>query len=135
MKVGEHRPVLVEEMVGAFVVDRTVGVAKQLRQRLPHYQSPFRRYRPDAAVDVPVPSPIRRHFPSRAGRPLRQMFPDGRVREFTVRVAQGEVERCRPFGLLRHTVVGGQQPDYRCGARFRLADAERLHPRRTTVKN
>ena len=71
---------------------------------------------------------------SRASR-LTQMFPDGRVREFTVRVAQDEVEHCRPFGLMRHTVVDGQQPDYRSGARFRLADAERLHPRRTTVKN
>ena len=59
-------------------------------------------------------------FQVEPGVPLTQMFPDGRVREFTVRVAQDEVERCRPFGLMRHTVVGGQQPDYRSGARFRL---------------
>ena len=67
--------------------------------------------------------------------PLAQMFPDGGVREFTVRVAEDEVEGCRPFGLMRHTVVGGQQPDYRGGTRFRLADAERPHAGRATVRS
>ena len=47
-------------------------------------------------------------FPVEPGIPLTQMLPGDRVRELTERVAEDEVERCRPFGLMRHTVVGGQ---------------------------
>ena len=47
-------------------------------------------------------------FPVEPRIPLTQMLPGDRVRELTERVAEDEVERCRPFGLMRHTVLGGQ---------------------------
>ena len=75
------------------------------------------------------------YFQVEPGVPLAQMLPHGRVRKFAVRVTEDEIERCRPFGLMRRAVVGGQQPDYRRGTRFRLADAERLHTWRATVRN
>ena len=68
-------------------------------------------------------------FQVEPGIPHPKVLPDGRVREFTVRVSEDQVERCRPLGFMGHTVVGGQQSCYRGSARFRLADAERLHAR------